>query len=193
MISQSTHKLSSGFISKKKPHLLWKHPRRICTVIFLRFLAIFVDEAQGHRLLATLGNVFWPGDLYLWPTTFELDLHILALDLHTEIQVRMSVRSAVRVVTHTLTHRLTMSKLLHPSLMRGVKIESTTGHNTVKWFFKIFSVFLLICLISVQKFLSSMRLFSLKSSLETLIFTHTWYSTLIHCLIFMRCTFAVNC
>ena len=33
--------------------------------------------------------------------TYELDLDILPLDLHTKIQVRMFVRSAVRVVTHT--------------------------------------------------------------------------------------------
>ncbi len=36
--------------------------------------------------------------------TFELDLDILPLDIHTEIQVCMSVRLAVRVVTHTHTH-----------------------------------------------------------------------------------------
>ena len=50
--------------------------------------------------------------------TFELDLDILPLDIHTKNHVRMSVRSALRVVTHTQTHRnthtQTMSKLLHP-------------------------------------------------------------------------------
>ncbi len=45
--------------------------------------------------------------------TFELDLDIFPLDLHTKIQVCMSVRLAMRVVTHTQTHTQTMSKLLH--------------------------------------------------------------------------------
>ena len=71
---------------------------------------------QLQPLLATLKNAFliwWP-----WPLTlnFELNLHILPLDVHAEIQVRVSVRLERRVVTHT------MSKLLHPSLMWGVKI-----------------------------------------------------------------------
>ncbi len=35
--------------------------------------------------------------------TFELDLDIRPLDLHTKIQVCMSVRLDVRVVTHTHT------------------------------------------------------------------------------------------
>ncbi len=39
--------------------------------------------------------------------TFELDLDILPLDLHTKNQVCMSVRSTVRVVTHTHTARVT--------------------------------------------------------------------------------------
>ena len=125
-------------------------PRRICTVIFLScFFVIFIDEAQ-LRLLATLKNVFWPGDIDLWPmtSTFKLDLHILPSHLPAKNQVCMSVRSAVRVATawmngfttvlqyqwssgktktsydtysHTHTHTLTMSKLLHPSLTPGVK------------------------------------------------------------------------
>ena len=53
--------------------------------------------------------------------TFELDLDIRPLDLHTKNQVCMSVRSVVRVVTHTQTDTQTMSILLHPSLTRGVK------------------------------------------------------------------------
>ena len=59
---------------------------------------------------------WWP-----WPMTltFTLDLDILPLDPHAEIHVRMSVRSAMRAVTHTQKH--TMSKLLHSSLMWGVK------------------------------------------------------------------------
>ncbi len=63
--------------------------------------------------------------------TFELDLDILPLDLHAEIQVGMSVRLAVREVTHTQTHthtdRQTMSKLLHPLLTRGVMIGLRRG------------------------------------------------------------------
>ncbi len=52
--------------------------------------------------------------------TFELDLDILPLDLHTEIQVCMSIRLAVRVRrthrhTDRHTHTQTMSKLLHPT------------------------------------------------------------------------------
>ena len=35
--------------------------------------------------------------------TFELDLDIPPLDLHTKIQVCMSIRLAVRVVTHRHT------------------------------------------------------------------------------------------
>ncbi len=62
--------------------------------------------------------------------SFEFDLDILPLNLHAEIQVCMSVRLAVREVTdrqtdrqtHTPTHRHTMSKLLHLSLTRDVKI-----------------------------------------------------------------------
>ncbi len=63
--------------------------------------------------------------------TFKLDLHILPLDLHDENQVRLSVRSAMRVVTHTLTHTLTMSKLLHPSLTRGVIIAVHLTENII--------------------------------------------------------------
>ncbi len=37
------------------------------------------------------------GFFFLVTLTFELDLHILPLDLHAKIQVRMSVRLAVRV------------------------------------------------------------------------------------------------
>ena len=74
---------------------------------------------------------FWPGDLDLWPLTltFEHDLDILPLDLHTKIQVCMSDRSSRRVVTdtHRHTHRHTMSKLLHPSLTQGVKIARWQG------------------------------------------------------------------
>ncbi len=73
---------------------------------------------------------FWPGDLDLWPMTlvFENDLDILPFDLHVEIQGCLFVRSPVRVIhtdTHTDTHteRQTMSKLLHPSLTRDVKIK----------------------------------------------------------------------
>ncbi len=66
-----------------------------------------VECIQFHALLASLKNVFRPSDLDLWPMTltFKLDLDILPLDLHTEIQVCMSVRLAVRVVTHTQTHK----------------------------------------------------------------------------------------
>ena len=39
--------------------------------------------------------------------TYKLDLDILPLDLHANIQVRMSVRSVVRVVTDRHTHTQT--------------------------------------------------------------------------------------
>ncbi len=42
-------------------------------------------------------------DLVTLTFTYELDLDILPLDLHTKIQVCMSVNSAVRVVTHRKT------------------------------------------------------------------------------------------
>ncbi len=69
-----------------------------------------VECIQFHTLWATLKNVFWPSDLDLWPMTltFKLDLDILPLDLHTEIQVCMSIGLAVRVRrTHTQTDRQT--------------------------------------------------------------------------------------
>ena len=54
-------------------------------------------------------NIFWPGDLDLWPMTltYELDLDILPLDLHTKDQVWMFVRSTVRVFTDRQTDRQT--------------------------------------------------------------------------------------
>ncbi len=84
-------------------------------------------SGQGH-----LWHIFWPGDLDLWPTTltFELDLDILPLDLHTKNEVCVFVRSALRVVTDAQTDTQTMSKLLHPSLTRGVKISLFTNLYT---------------------------------------------------------------
>ena len=75
--------------------------------------------------MATLKNVFGPGDLDLWPMslTFKLDLHILPLDLHAENQVRMSVYSAVRVVTyntHTHTHTHSQCQNYYTHRWRGV-------------------------------------------------------------------------
>ena len=58
--------------------------------------------------------------------TYKLDLDILPLDLHTEIQVHMSVRLAVRVVTDRQTHRHTDDvKTITPdtSQTRGVKTQ----------------------------------------------------------------------
>ena len=66
-----------------------------------------IDDLQETFHWNTHWNVFWPRDLDLWPMTltYKLDLDILPLDLHAEIQVRMSVRLVVRVVTHTQTDR----------------------------------------------------------------------------------------
>ncbi len=113
----SKFKFRSKFTCQKNAYAL-KTPH----VVALPFI-YGVECIQFHTLLATLKNVFWPSDLDPWPMTliFELDLDILPLDLHTEIQVCMSVRLAVRVVTHrqthtqTHTHTQTMSKLLHPT------------------------------------------------------------------------------
>ncbi len=61
--------------------------------------------------------------------TYDLDLDILPLDLHTEIQVRMSVRLAVRVVTDRHTHRHTDDvKTITPNTSQtqtwGVKMKT---------------------------------------------------------------------
>ncbi len=75
------------------------------------------------RITHNMYILFWPGDLDLWPMTltFELDLDIQPLDLHTKIQVRMFVRSPVRARhTHTHTETQIVPKLLHPSLTLGV-------------------------------------------------------------------------
>ena len=62
--------------------------------------------------------------------TYKLDLDILPLNLHEEIQVRMSVRLVVRVVTHTQTdtHTQTMSKLLHLTRHRR-DVGCNNDHN----------------------------------------------------------------
>ena len=64
-----------------------------------------IDDLQKSFHWNTHWHVFWPHDLDLWPMTLtsKLDLDILPLNLHAEIQVRMSVRLIVRVVTHTQT------------------------------------------------------------------------------------------
>ncbi len=87
-------------LAKKNAYALKTTPH----VVALPFI-YGVECIQFHTLLATLKNVFWPSDLDHWPMTltFELDLDVLPLDLHTKIQVCMSVRLAVRVVTHTHT------------------------------------------------------------------------------------------
>ncbi len=96
-------KLNTISVYKKKTHTLWKHPTS-CSHQFLLW------QVQGSQKSMKRPNErFWPNDLDLWPMTltYKLDLDILPLDLHAEIQVRISVRSAVRVVTHTQTHTQT--------------------------------------------------------------------------------------
>ena len=63
------------------------------------FLTVQLNQDQGLYLPhcssinftshQKTSKCFWPGDLDLWPLalTFELDLDILPLDLHTKIQV----------------------------------------------------------------------------------------------------------
>ncbi len=78
-------------------------PRRVPTSFFFGRSKALRSQWNGPM------NVLWPHDLDLWPMTltYKLDLDILPLDLHAEIQVCMSVRSAMRVVTHTHTDRHT--------------------------------------------------------------------------------------
>ena len=69
-------------------------------------------------------NIFWPGDLDIWPMTlsFKLDLDILPLDLHTKNQVCMSFCSAVRVVTDGWTDR-------HTDNVKTITPVADTGCN----------------------------------------------------------------
>ncbi len=76
----------------------------------------FLLCCQARKCLENSTKTFFD----LVTLTSELELDILPLDLHAKFLVCMYVSSAVRVVTHIQTHTQTMSKLLHPSLMRGV-------------------------------------------------------------------------
>ncbi len=121
-------------IAKKNAYAL-KTPH----VVALPFI-YGVGCIQFHTLLETPKNVFWPSDLDPWPMTlsFELDLDILPLDLHTEIQVCMSVRLAVGVVTHRHTHRHTHRRCQnyytrHVTYVTwGVMMLDYTGHCSFK-------------------------------------------------------------
>ena len=76
-------------------------------VVFLSFFFGRSIDAALESQWNILSNIFWLRDLDIWliTLTYELELDILLLDLHTKIHVRMSVRSAVRVVTDTHTDR----------------------------------------------------------------------------------------
>ncbi len=64
--------------------------------------------------------------------TFKLDLDILPLDLHAEIQVGMSVRLAMRVVTDTHTDTQTHTRCQNYYTDVGCKngVRDKTTHLT---------------------------------------------------------------
>ncbi len=101
--------LKKNAYALKTPHVAVFITVILVSQFFGNSICEVIDDLQETFHWNTKWNVFWPGDLDLWimTLTYKFDLHIIPLDLHSEIQVCMSVRSVVRVVTHrqTDTHR----------------------------------------------------------------------------------------
>ncbi len=128
----------------KKTHTLWNTPRRIYTVVFLsRFLGISIDEviidSKSHSPdMANPKKTFltwWP-----WPLTYDPDLQTWPRYFSTRPACQNSgpyVCPFGRERGNTHTDRHTMSKLLHPSLTRGVKsihpLITDTQTNALDW------------------------------------------------------------
>ncbi len=104
-VNKSHLRAQSNFFHQEKNAYALKTPH----FVYVELYSSVASLAAASMTSSFIGywqskNVFWPCDLDIWhlTLTFELNLDILPLDLHVEIQVRLYVCLAVRVVTHRL-------------------------------------------------------------------------------------------
>ena len=117
------------WFSFKKMYTLWVHPTLSYSSVIqvIHFLgSCFHLRAQGDipslRCPLIQFWISWPS-----PLTYDLDLDILSLDLHTQIQVYMSVRLAgIARWTDTQTHRhIDDVKTITPDTWRMWSVTNT--------------------------------------------------------------------